>query len=108
MVPSPALVTLTPETRLILKGFIDSLAGDNFMQALNALCPSILEAGTAEDQIAAANRHAGYEKCMENILLLIEPAATADGDQKPETYPDLDDENAWREEQKRARPAQND
>lgn len=107
MVPSPSLVTLNPDARQVLKGFLDSRAGENFVQALNALCPSVLERGTAEDQIAAANRHAGYEKCIENMLFFIEPLPPEDDEKKSETYPDLEDEKAWKEEQKRAETAQN-
>jgi hypothetical protein len=82
------------------------MQGENFMQALNAACPTIPEEGTEANLIAASQRHAGYEKCMEMILFFIQPPPVDAAIDDSLNYPDLDDDSKWTDAQKRAAEAQ--
>lgn len=106
MVPSQSFVELRADTRQALKSFLASHEGENFLAALNSTCPSIVKAGTAEDQLASAHAHRGYEECMERILFFVEPAPPEEKSSAPTNYPPLDDEKAWDSEKNGADPAQ--
>ena len=100
MIPAPSQVELRTETREALKIFLDTPYGQNFLEALNAYCPEILREGTAENQLAAANRHAGFEDCLGRILFFVEPTPPEDDKPAPGSYPPLDDEERWSQEAK--------
>ena len=99
MIPASSHIEIGSDTREALKTFLESSVGDNFLEALNAFCPQILKIGSAEDQIAAANRHAGFEECLERILFLKEPLPPEPESEKPGSYPSLEDDKAWPKEE---------
>lgn len=51
-----------------------------------------------ENQLASAQRHSGFEECLETILAFIQPLPPEEGEVSTMNYPDLDKDEAWTEE----------
>ncbi len=94
MIARKTEIQLSPEARSLLGELFRSTEGQSILDAMAALCPRILTEGTAENMLASAHTHAGWEKAIEQLVEFTIPEAKAPED-KDAAYPDLDDEKAW-------------
>lgn len=103
MILKTVTVELTPEARDALTSFLKTRAGEIFFEALSAGVPSIPKSGTAEDRLAGAYTHAGYEECLDTIRFFVTPQPEVEHSEP--TYPDVEDDRAWEKEQGRVEAA---
>lgn len=88
-------IELTPFERDAAKAFVESPTGRRFLSALLALRPAPLLKGTSEEICCATGNFHGYELAITTLLELSRSIPNADSEQKPEQYPEIEDDKLW-------------
>jgi hypothetical protein len=81
-----------------LINFLNTPTGQAYLLLLAEMKPPYSTAADTNDIVRQAGRREGYEKALENTILITKPEFLKEPESDPGNYPSLDDDSKWTDE----------